>query len=281
MGKKSETIYSGLFHDTCREIKFAELIDTTKPDMVDEAISILSNNDFYHYTNLIPVYIESLHNYETDQSVIFDLVDSTIYFTYYTHYAAWNRWLKYNYVTHQVSQYKEANPRLNDPLLIKLNEIYKDYETCDWRDSANVRSLMNSIINSKIENYFTLDFLTYKYRDYYNLPSEALVYAQKLIDKYPDIATGYYNKGRSLELGNKYDEAIAAYLLAINCSINCDYFLAESYERLAILYNQLNKKEAAINYATKALTIQNQYWIPDYLKSKIETLERIKNGIFQ
>lgn len=57
LGKKSETIYSDHFHDTCREIKFAELIDTTKPNMVDEAISILSNADFYHYTEHMPVYL--------------------------------------------------------------------------------------------------------------------------------------------------------------------------------------------------------------------------------
>lgn len=275
LGKKSETIYSGFFHDTCREAKFAELIDTTKPNIVDEAISILSNNDFYHYKDFIPVYIESLHNYETDQSVIFDLADSTIYFTYYTHYAAWNRWLKYNYITHQVSLFKEPDPRLNDPLLIRLNEIYKDYETCDWRDSSSVGSLMNLIINSHIENYFTLDFLSWKYRDYYNLAAEALVYSQKLIDKYPDIATGYYNKGRALEMENKYQEAIDAYLLAVDSKLNCDYFLAESYEHIAFLYTNLNKKEVAAGYAIKALTIDNQYWIPDYMKKRIKDLEEI------
>ena len=119
LGKKSETVYSGRFHDTCREVKFAELIDTTKPNMVDEAISILSNTDFYHYVDPMPVYLESLHNYETDQSVIFDLADSTVYFTYYAHFAAWNRWLKYNYITRTVSIYRETDPRLHDPFLVK------------------------------------------------------------------------------------------------------------------------------------------------------------------
>jgi hypothetical protein len=277
LGKKSETIYSGYFHDTCREIKFSELIDTTKPNMVDEAISILSNTDFYHYTDSIPVYLESLHNYETDQSVIFDLADSTIYFSYYAHYAAWNRWLKYNYITRQVSVYKEADPKLNDPFLARVNDLYGKTEACDWRDSTNVRSLITSISNSKIENYFSLDFLAWRYRDYFKLPSESLIYADKLIQKYPDIITGYYNKGRALEAENKIEEAIAEYTLALDCKIQCEYFLAETNEHLALTHSSLGRKDSAAEFAARALAIHYQYWIPDHLKERIQKLEKIKS----
>ena len=273
LGKKSETIYSGHFHDIAREIKFAELIDTTRLNMVDEAIRILSNTDFYHYSDPIPVHLESLHNYETDQSVIFDLADSTVYFTYYAHFAAWNRWLKYNYLTHKVSIYKEADPKLDSPLLSKLNEIYKNDEFCDWRDSSSVRSVVNSIIQSRIENYFSLSFLAGTYLDYYKKPSESMVYAQKLIDKYPDIITGYYQKGRALETENKLEEAVAVYLFALGCKINCEYYQAETYEHLALSNTKLNNKETAANYASKALAIHNQYWIPDHLKDRIKALE--------
>ena len=258
LGKKSETIYSGMFHDQCRETKFAELIDTTKPNMVDEEIRILSNNDFYHYTEFIPVYIESLHNYETDQSVIFDLADSTIYFTYFPHFAAWNRWLKYNYITHEVSIYREADPKLNDPFLLRMNDIFKKIETYDRRDSTEIRSLVNSIIESKIENYFCLDFLSWTYRDYYRLPSESAIYADKQIEKYPDIITGYYNKGRALEAENKLEEAIDEYKLALKSKITCEYFLAETYEHLSLSNYFLGKKDLAADYAGKALAIHNQ-----------------------
>lgn len=275
LGKKSETIYSGQFHDVCREIKFAELIDTTDTNMVNEAIGILSNTDFYHYTDSIPVYLESLHNYETDQSVIFDLADSTIYFTCYAHFAAWNRWLKYNYITGEVSIYKEADSRLNDPFISKLNELYEKIEACDWRDSTDVRSLVTSIGNSKIENYFSLDFLAWTYRDYYKLPSESMVYVDKLIEKYPDIITGHYNKGRALEAEKKYDEAVVEYLRALESNIQCEYYQVETDEHLALIYHSLGNMDRAAEFAKKALNIHRRSWIPDYMNERIQKLEKI------
>jgi len=278
LGKKSETIRAGNFHETAREIKFAELIDTTKSDVIDGLIHILSNSSFYHYTEPIPVYLESLHNYETDQSVIFDLADSTIYFTYNIHFAAWNRWLKYNYRTRKVSIYKEADPILNNLFTSKLNEVYRNYESCDWRDTSNVRSVLNIVIRSGINNYFSLNFLSTTYLNNYNSPFQAEKYADTMISKYPDIITGYYNKGLALEAENKYKDAIDEYLNALDCKINCEYYLAETYEHLALLNNILNKKESAANYAAKALTIHNQYWIPEYLNERINILEKISKN---
>jgi tetratricopeptide (TPR) repeat protein len=243
--------------------------------MVDEAIGILSNTDFYHYTDSLPVYLESLHNYETDQSVIFDLVDSTVFFSYYAHYAAWNRWLKYNYSTREVSIYKEADPRLSDPFLAKLNDVYGKTEACDWRDSANVRSLVNAVAGSGINNYFTLDFLSTKYLNYYHLPAQARIYADRMIEKYPDIITGYFNRGRALEAENKPEEAINKYMQALASKIQCEYYLAATYERLALTYASLGKKNQAAEYAAKSLDIHKQYWVPDHLKERIQKLEKM------
>ena len=102
-----------------------------------------------------------------------------------------------------------------------------------------------------------------------------MVYAQKLIDKYPDIITGYYQKGRALETENKLEEAVAVYLFALGCKINCEYYQAETYEHLALSNTKLNNKETAANYASKALAIHNQYWIPDHLKDRIKALEEM------
>lgn len=221
--------------------------------------------------------MESLHNYETDQSVVFDLADSSVYFTYFAHFAAWNRWLKYNYVTHEVSVYKEADPRLSDPALAMLNEIYGKTESCDWRDSSNVRTLVNTIVESGVKNYFTLDFLSTTYLNYYHTPAQAKIYADMLIEQYPDIITGYYTKGRALESENRMDEAVAAYSLALKSNIQCEYYQAETNEHLALTYYSLGKKDIAAEYADKSLYIQRQYWIPDYLDGRIQRLEKIKN----
>jgi tetratricopeptide (TPR) repeat protein len=279
LGKKCETIYSGRFHEEARVVKFAELIDTAKQNTVDELIGMLSNTSFYHYTDSISVHLESLHNYETDQSVIFDLADSTIYFTYYAHYAAWNRWLKYNYITRNVSVYKEADPRLSDPFLAKLNDMYGKYEACDWRDSSNVRSLMNTVIESGIRNYFSLNFLSSTYLDRYHSPFLAKMYADMLIEKYPDIITGYYQKGRALEAENKVDEAITEYMHALESNIQCEYYVAATCEHLALSHYSIGKKDQAAEYAAKSLDIHAQYWIPEHLKERIQKLEKIKNKL--
>ncbi|MGA3286875.1 MAG: hypothetical protein ABSD46_05590 [Bacteroidota bacterium] len=279
LGKKCETIYSGRFHEEARVAKFAEVFDSANQNTVDGLIDILSNTSFYHYKDTIEVHIESLHNYETDQSVIFDLADSTIYFTYYPHYAAWNRWLKYNYATHTVSIYKEADSRLSAPFLTKFIDMYGTYEACDWRDSSNVRSLVNTVIGLRIHNYFSLDFLSTTYLKYYKSPAQAKIYADMMIEKYPDIITGYYNKGRALDEENSYNEAITEYQRALKSKIQCEYYQATTNERLAVIHYSLGIKDAAAAYAARALEIHKQYWIPEGLKERIQKLENIMNMI--
>ncbi len=275
LGKKSESVYSGNFHDAARENKFAELIDTNSSDFVGHAISMLSNQAFYHYDDSISVHIESLHNFETDQSVIFDLADSTVYFACNRHYAAWSRWLKYNFATRQVNIYREAEPRLSSPALARVMAMFTEYETCDWRDSSNVRKLMNTILRSGIINYFTLDFLSTTYLNYYHAPGPATVYADLLIGRYPDVITGYYNKGRSLEAENRADEAIGEYTRALKSTIQCDYYLAETDEHLALMYHSIGKDTFAREYAARALDLNKQYWIPEYMNERIQKLEAI------
>lgn len=279
LGKKSETIRSGHFHDTSREIQFAGIIDTAKPNMIDEIVSMLSNTDFYHYTDPLPVYLESLHNFETDQSVIFDLADSAVYFASGTHFAAWNRWLKYNYVTRDVSIYKEVDPKRDDHDVRRLSSLFEKVETCDWRDSANVRSLVDTIIESGIRNYFTLDFLSTTCLNYYHTPEQGGSFADTLIEKYPDVVTGYYGKGRALEAQNKLGEAIAEYVHALGAGIQCEYYQAETNEHLALAYDALGERNVAAAYAATALSLHRQYWIPDHLNERIQKLEKIKAGI--
>lgn len=273
--KKNELIYAGGFHNTAREIKFSELIDTTKNDIIDLGINILSNTDFYHYSDSISVQIESINNYSTIQSVAYDLADSSVYFSYNTSFAAWGKWLKYNYITREVNIYKEPNQKINMPGVTKCKDIFEEYQNCDRRDSSDIRKLVNSIISSNIQNYFTLNFLSTKFLDYYHMPSKALIYADKLISKYPDIATGYYNKGLILESQKQYIGAIDEYNKALECKINCEYYKALLYEHLAYSYNSISNDKAAKEKAIIALDINNQYWIPDWFKDKIANLKKI------
>jgi hypothetical protein len=64
---------------------------------------------------------------------------------------------------------------------------------------------------------------------------------------------------------------------ALECKIQCEYYQAETNEHLALAYYSLGKWNAAAGYAAKALAIHRQYWIPDYLKERVQKLEKIKN----
>jgi hypothetical protein len=276
LGKKTRTLYSVGLHEAAREFKFSQLIDTTRTDLVDEVIGILGNTDFYHYTDSVSTYIESLHNYQTDQSVVFDLADSAVYFAVHPHFAAWSRWIKFNPVTREVGVYREADERLASPFIGRWNRILTEYEACDWRDSSNVRSVLNAIVASGIRNYFTLQFLSRTCLNGYGSAEQAMGYAGVLIEKYPDILTGYLLKGRVLETQRRFDEAIVEYLRALDCGIQWEQGVAEVDERLALSYDSVGQKESAAAYAEKALAIHDPYWTPEYMKGRLAVLERIK-----
>jgi tetratricopeptide (TPR) repeat protein len=121
--------------------------------------------------------------------------------------------------------------------------------------------------------------LSWTYRDYYRLPLEAAIYADKQIIKYPDIITGYYNKGRALEAEKKYDAAVVEYMRALESNIQSEYYQAETNEHLALIQNALGKKDLAAEFASKALEIHTQYWIPDHLEGRIQTLEKIRDKV--
>ncbi len=273
--KKSELIYAMGFGNIARENKFSELIDTTKENIIDHGIDILSNSDFYHYTDSLSGYGVFINNYTTLQSVAFDLSDSSVYIAYNTSFAASGRWLKYNYITRKVSVYKEPNTKNEQAIDAKFKDICNDLVNYDWRDSISTRNLVNKIESSNTEDYYFLSFLSSKYLDYYKMPSKAMIYANRLITKYPDVATGYYKKGLILERQNQYNEAIIEYKKALDCKINCDYYMALAYEHLAFTYVNLGNNDYAKEYAIKALEINNQYWIPTWFNEKIDKLNKI------
>jgi tetratricopeptide (TPR) repeat protein len=136
---------------------------------------------------------------------------------------------------------------------------------------------VNSVIESGIRNCFSLDFLSATHLNYFHSAAQAKAYADAFIERYPDVITGYYDKGRALEAENRPEEAVAEYMRALDSPIRCDYYLAETDERLALAHQALGKKDLAAGYAAKALDIHRQYWIPDRLNDRIRKLEKIKN----
>ena len=91
--------------------------------------------------------------------------------------------------------------------------------------------------------------------------------------------SGYVQKGQAYEDQNLPGEAVQQYLLALGCTISCEYYTAASYEGLAVCYSSLQSNGPASDYAGKALGIYGQYWIPDGLKERMQRLERIRlNG---
>lgn len=85
-----------------------------------------------------------------------------------------------------------------------------------------------------------------------NQYNEALVYVNKIIEKYPDEETYYYIKGSVLQKLKKYEEAIGFYKKA--CEIKSDYF--DAIISIANIYLELKKYDEAINFYKKAFEIK-------------------------
>jgi len=203
------------------------------------------------------------------------LSDSSVYITYNNSYAASGRWLIYNYITREVSVYKEPDTKKKQIVDTNFKDICNDLVNCDWRDSTSTRNLVNKMENSNIDNYLFLRILSGQYLDHYNKPDKAMKYANRLITVFPDVETGYYNKGLILEKQKKYNEAIIEYKKALDCKINCDYSMALAYEHLAFAYENIGSNDYAKEYAIKALEINNQYWIPTWFNERIDKLKKI------
>lgn len=274
--KKFESIYSSMYHNMAREIKFEELVklDTTI-NFVDRSINILSNTDFFNYSENPEVYYESINNYQTTQSVVFDAKNKTVYFAYYPYFAASSNWYKYDYGTNEISLYKTEDPMLTSNLTKEFVEVCKMKSNKSWSDKNSALQYIQMLESLKTKNLFVFKDLAMYYTSYSVNHSKAEYYCQKLMENYPDIVFGYYYMGKNLFSQSLYNKAIDILNRALTLKYIPEYRKMQIYKQLALCYRALDNTQLQSQSAKKALEIYYQYWQSDYQKDQIKVLENL------
>ena len=274
--KNTESIYSSMYHNMAREIKFKELVDLdTTINFIDRSINILSNTDFFDYTDKPEVFYESINNYQTTQSVVFDAKNKSIYFAYYPYFAAWSNWYKFNYETNEVSLYKTKNPMLTSELTKEFVEVCKLKSNKSWNNENSALQYIQNLESLETKNLFVFKDLAMYYTSYSINHSKAEYYCQKLMENYPDIVFGYYYMGKNLFSQSLYNKAIDILNRALTLNYIPEYRKMQVYKQLALCYRALDNAQMQSQSAKKALEIHYQYWQSDYQKDQIKVLENL------
>lgn len=273
INKQYEYRNSRDFNNTARDDKFKELYkrkDTS--ELIYKVTNILACTDFYNYTSKLEDRT-TIHNNRTVQSAIFDPANHSIYFASDTAYAAWSKWIKYNTQTGKVSVFKEEDIRLRDKTTLDfvkyLTEIKK------FENALEIEAYFEKLNSQGLDNFHTLSSAYNKYfflKEYTLAKNEAL----KLVDRYPDIVTGYYYVGLIYEKEGAFKDAISWYIKSQSTPVTNEYRQLITIIHLAYSYHGLGDIVQAKSYANQALKIYKQYYIPANDKDFIR-LEKIRN----
>jgi len=261
------------FNNTARDDKFKELYyrkDTT--ELINRVTNILACTDFYNYTSKLEDRT-TIHNNRTVQSAIFDPANNSIYFASDTIYAAWSKWISYNTQTGKISVFREEDDRLRDKTTIGFAKYLE--ETKKVESAIEVKTYFEKLNSQGLDNYHTL---TNAYNKYFFLKEYAMAKqeALKLVERYPELVTGYYYVGLIYEKEGAYKDAISWYIKSQSTPVTNEYRQLITIIHLAYAYYGLGDSAQAKSYANQALQIYKQYYIPANDKDFIR-LEEIRN----
>jgi hypothetical protein len=273
MRKGYNSVFDMDWFNSARAYTFEKTLSNSGEFTIDDAISLLSNIDFYDYRGRVPPYKGgNINNSGTGSSVILDPQNNTVYFAYSAPYAGFSRWIRYDYKNDEVAVYKKEDERLKDPSVIKYLELEKRSENLDWRNKDELMQFISEIERLSKRNIWTLHFLWWLYNAVGNVEKTEIV-INELIQNYPDFQLGYENLGDLYIIYKKYDRAIECFQEALNAPINNDTKRLYCYEQIAIAYNEVGDESMAKQYYTKVLDLYNEYWIPE---QSLEKVKRIK-----
>ena len=192
MRKKYNSIFDMAWANTAREYMYKEILTKDNEFTIDDAISLLSNTDFYNYKGKILPYRgwETINNQNTLSSVILDPKYSTVYFAYHTNFAGLSKWIEYNYNNNKVKVKKEKDERLSETDLLEFLELKKSVQNLDWQNKNDVQRFANEIEQVSFKNSWILhvSWLLYNSLGNYEKAEHVII---KLIEQYPDFELGY------------------------------------------------------------------------------------------
>jgi tetratricopeptide (TPR) repeat protein len=274
MRKEYNSVFDMDWFNSARAYTFEKMLSRNGGFTIDDAIDLLSNIDFYDYTGEIPPYAGgNINNRGTGSSVVLDPQNNTVYFAYGAPYAAFSRWIAYNYKTDEVSVYKKEDQRLLNPDFMEYVKLEKRWEDVDWDNNNELQQMVEEIEHVSAENFRTLHNSCWAW---YNLgdsvKAEAIINRQ--IEKYPDFVTGYTNMGFLHMNQGRSDAAVEYYKKALDVPITNDRKKLYCYEQLAIAYSELGNEPAVLDCYRAALDFYKGYWIPEQAREKVKMMEK-------
>jgi tetratricopeptide (TPR) repeat protein len=271
--KEYNSVFDMDWFNSARAYTFEKILSSGEEFTVDGAIDLLSNIDFYDYTGKIPPREGgNINNRGTGSSVVLDPQNSTIYFASGAPYAAFSRWITYNYETDKVSIYKNEDERLHDPEFVEYVEMERRWKDVDWDDNDELQQMAQEIENTSAENFWTLHMSCWAWNALGN-PVKAEAIINRQIEKYPDFLTAYTNMGFLYMDQEKFDEAIEYYERACDAPITNDRKKLYCYEQLAAAYSEIDDESKALDYYRAALDFYNRYYIPEHARKKVDMME--------
>jgi tetratricopeptide (TPR) repeat protein len=275
MRKEYNSVYDMDWFNSARAYTFGKTLSTSGEFTIDDAIRLLSDIDFYDYKGKVPPYEGgNINNRGTGSSVVLDPQNNTVYFAYGAPYAAFSRWIVYNYETDEVSVYKNEDERVHDPDVVEYLELEKRWKDVNWGKNDELRQMVHEIEHASTENFWTLHMSCWAWNALGNTEkTEAIINRQ--IEKYPDLQTGYTNMGFLYMNQKRYVEAIEYYRKAVNAPISNERKRLYCYEQLATAYAEIGDETKSLDCYRKALDLYDSYWIPENMIEDVNKIREI------
>jgi len=275
MRKEYNSVFDMDWFNSARAYTYEKTLSRSAEFTIDDAINLLSNIDFYDYKGKIPPYEGgNVNNRGTGSSVVIDPQNRTVYFTYGASYAAFSRWIAYDYEADRVFVYKKEEARLHDPDFIEYVELEKRWQDVDWENSDELQDMAHEIEQASVENFWTLHMSCWAWNALENSEkTEAIINRQ--IEKYPHMLTSYSNMGFFCMYQKIYDEAIEWFNRALDAPITNDRKQMYCYEQLAHCYAEMGDETKSRDCYSKVLEFYNRYWIPEQSREEVNRIEEL------
>ncbi len=274
MRKEYNSVFDMDWFNSARAYTYQKTLSNSAEFTIDDAIRLLSNTDFYDYKGKVPPYQGgNINNRGTGSSVVCDPQNSTIYFAYGAPYAAFSRWIAYDYGIDEVSVYRSEDERLHDPDFFEYVGLEERWKDVDWDNNDKLLQMAQEIEQTSVENFWMLHnscWAWYNLGDYEK--AEAIINRQ--IEKYPDFLTSYSNMGFFCMYQKRYDEAIEYFKRALDARITNERKQMYCYEQLATIYAEIGDEAKSRDCYSRVLEFYKRYWIPEQAQEKVKMMER-------
>jgi tetratricopeptide (TPR) repeat protein len=263
MRKTYNSVFDQDWFNSARAYTYEKILSHDGRFTIDDAIILLSNTDFYDYRGKVPPYEGgNINNRGTGVSAVCDAQNSTVFFAYGAPYAAFSKWIAYNYETDEVSVYKDEDERMHDPDVVKYMELEKRWKDVNWGNNEELRQMVHEIEKASVENFWTLHNSCWAWNGLGDQErTEAIINRQ--IERYPDFLTSYTNMGFLYMNQEKYEEAIACYEKALAAPISNDRKRMYCYEQLAAAFAEIGDEAKVMDCNRKALELYERYFVPN------------------